>query len=195
MIIRHGSENSLDIDVYVVIEKPLINQEAKKLCETYKEYNANLITIKEGVIDWCYKGTIDECNNSIMHTYKLHKQEYENPITRLLDRNYSLKMLRTIRGILSYVSRTELREDVKKALKSSSLELKLETIKKIDFNKIKEFDKNEPIEVYKFFAFQLGQTIAILKNNKELFTKNSVANHFPELKDFLMRKKMIIIIF
>ena len=36
MIIHHGSEDSLDKDVYVVIPQPIFNlQECKTLCESY----------------------------------------------------------------------------------------------------------------------------------------------------------------
>ena len=51
MIIHHGSEDSLDKDIYVVIEEPILNlQECKVLCESYKGYNANLICIENGQV-------------------------------------------------------------------------------------------------------------------------------------------------
>lgn len=65
-IIKHGSENSLDVETYVIIPKPLSFTDAKKLCDSYKESNANLLTVTNGLVDWCYKGTVDECNNSIL---------------------------------------------------------------------------------------------------------------------------------
>lgn len=187
--IIHGSENSLDIDVYVLVDKPYQNQAAKELCGQFEGLNANLIQIENGKVIWCYKGTVDECNNSILETYSLHKQEIDNPITQRAGRNYGLKMLRTIRGLLSYCSRTEWREDVKKALQSGDLDKKIEVLKKIDLRQIEDFDKNTKIEAYKFFAFQMGQTLALLENNIELFTKNKVAQHYPELTDYLNRKE------
>lgn len=79
-VIRHGSENSLDVDAYVIVPESMTMQEAKKLCDSYKDINANLLSIKDGVVNWCYKGTVDECNNSILATYNLHKQESECPV-------------------------------------------------------------------------------------------------------------------
>lgn len=62
-------------------------------------------------------------------------------------------MLRTIRGLLSYCSRTQWRDIVKKALQSGDLEQKIEVLKTLDLNQIEDFDKNTKIEAYKFFCF------------------------------------------
>ncbi len=185
--IVHGSENSLDRDVYIIINEPLPLKEAKNLCSSFKDINANLITIKDGMVNWTYKGTIDECNNSILATYHLHKQEHPCPSLHQAERSYALKMLRTIRGLLSHTSRTQYREVVKSALPSADLTLKINTLKSINLNQIENFEKNSNTEVYKFFAFQLGQTLALLEENKELFTKNEVAKNYPELSDYLAR--------
>lgn len=187
--ITHGSENSLDKDVYVIIPHSLIMKEAKKLCDSYKNINANLITVENGKVQWVYKGTVDECNNSIMATYHLHKQDIECPVTEKAQRSYALKMLRTVRGLLSYVSRTEHREVVKAALVSSKMDEKIAALKKINLNTIADFEKSPIIETYKFFAFQMGQTLALLEDNVELFTKNSVAQYYPELSEYLARKE------
>jgi hypothetical protein len=185
----HGSEDSLDHDIYVVVDRPLDNQQAKQLCYLYLPLNANLLVILEGVVTWSYKGTIDECNNSLFSTYSLHKQEFPLPIESNVKRLYSLKMLRTIRGVLSYVSRTDLRVEVKKSLRSSDLFFKVEILESIDLESISDFVKNDVIEVYKFLAFQLGQTIALLEDNVELFTKSEVKSYFPDLSLYLDRKE------
>lgn len=188
-IIIHGSENSLDKDAYIVIPNPLNNKDSKSLCSEYRELNANLIVVKDGVVDWSYKGTKDECNNSILETYSLHVQEFENPIIKKTNRLYGLKMIRTIRGLLSYISRTEHRENVKKALSSGDLDYKLNVLSSIDLNTIIDFNKSSIIETYKFFAFQMGQTKALLNDNVELFTKNSVALYYPKLTKYLNREE------
>jgi hypothetical protein len=187
--ITHGSENSLDKDVYVIIPEPLPMKEAKKLCDSFKEINANLITIENGKVNWVYKGTVDECNNSILATYNLHQQDIDCPVTVKAERAYAQKMLRTVRGLLSYVSRTELRETIKAALVTSSMDQKVEAMKQINLNAIADFGKSPIIETYKFYAFQMGQTLALLEDNVELFTKNSVAQYYPELADYLARKE------
>lgn len=188
-VIIHGSENSLDRDAYIVIPSPLTQKEAKVICDARKDINANLLVITDGKVTWSYKGTIDECNNSILATYHLHEQEYPNPITEKADRDYGLKMLRTIRGLLSYVSRTPMRAEVKKALVSDDLDYKMEVLKSVDLNNITDFEKSPIIETYKFFAFQLGQTLSLLEDNEELFTKNSVAKKYPELATYLAREE------
>lgn len=187
--IRHGSENSLDKDVYVVIPEALQMKEAKKLCDSFTDINANLITVKNGKVDWVYKGTKDECNNSILATYHLHKQDFPCPVTEKVDRSYGLKMLRTVRGLLSYASRTQHREIVKSALVSPNMDQKIVALKAINLNEISDFEKTPIIETYKFYSFQMGQTLALLEDNVELFTKNAVAQYYPELSDYLAREE------
>jgi len=189
-VIFHGSENSLDRDAYVVVPEPMAIQEAKSLCEQYPALNANIITVDNGQVSWCYKGTIDECNNSILATYKLHQQIYKNPVDSPMERDYATKFLRTIRGLLSYNSRTEHRAPVKSALRSNDLYEKLDVLKNIDLTKIDDFGKKDTnVNAYKFFAFQLGQSRALLEDNVELFTKNKVSNYYPELASFLERRE------
>lgn len=188
-IIIHGSENSLDLDAYVIIPSPLSLQDSKRLCESFKGINANLLCVEDGIVVWNYKGTIDECNNSILATYHLHEQTFPIPVEHKVQRSYALKLIRTIRGILSYVSRTELREEVKKALSSYDLAFKISIMQQIDFGKITDFGKSSVIETYKFMAFQLGQTLALLEDNKELFTKNAVAEYYPDLAVYLRREE------
>lgn len=186
-IIKHGSENSLDEDIYVIIPQPVSPKEAKQICDSYKPKNANVLVITNGIVSWNFKGTIDECNNSILATYDFHQQDYVMPIQQPVQRFYGLKMLRTIRGLLSYCSRTEHRDKVKKALKNTYVFDKIQALSKIDITKIQDYEKTSIIETYKFFAFQLGQTLALLEHNKELFTKNAVADFYPDLLPALQR--------
>ena len=186
-IITHGSENSLDHDVYIVVPNKLEHKEAKILCKEYSSLNANLITVSNGVVDWSYKGTPDECNNSILSTYHLHEQDFDIPVESRIERFYGLKMLRSIRGILSHCSRTPYRAEVKKALRTTDIKYKIEVLKMIDLTTITDYKKNSVTEVYKFLAFQLGQTLSLLQDNKELFTKNSVASEYTDLAAALQR--------
>lgn len=186
-MIIHGSENSLDIDAYVLVPKVLERGQAKQLCDSYKEVNANLIFVENGEVKWSYKGTTDECNNSILATYGLHKQNEVCPVTHIVPRHYGLKMLRTVRGLLGYNSRTNLREIIKKALQSPSLDEKFTALRQVNLRETTDFQKTTTIETYKFFAFQMGQTLALLEDNKELFTKNAVAQYYPELTPYLQR--------
>lgn len=186
-IIYHGSENSLDTDAYIIIPQPLSAAQSKALCESYTEINANLICVKDGCVVWSYKGVSDECNNSILSTYNLHQQHYKNPVQHKAQRQYALKMLRTIRGLLTYCTRTQYRVAVKKALQSASVEEKIKTLKSIDLRQISDFKKNSFIEVYKFLAFQMSQSLALLEDNEEIFTKNAAIAKYPVLKPYIDR--------
>lgn len=188
-VIMHGSEDSLDDDAYIVIPEPIDGKTAKALCKDYLPLNANLIVITDGFVSWSYKGTEDECNNSILHTFHLHEQTIEQPIKKEIKRKIGLKMLRTIRGLLTYCSRTELRKEIKKALKSEDIHYKISVLKTIDLTEIKDFQKNSLIEVYKFFAFQLGSTLALMEKNEQLYTKSSVRNAFPDMTKALNREE------
>lgn len=189
MIIRHGSEDSLDIDVYIVIPNPIhVLQECKELCESYPNFNANLICIDSGQVYWCYKGTVDECNNSILATYSLHKENVlPCPITVKVIRDVDEKVKRTLRGLLSYVSRTEFRKEVKEALRTQDMNFKLNVLKQIKFKDIPDFGKKgNNKDVYKFIAFQIIQTVAIMRGD-EVFTKITASNYTPSLYKFLYR--------
>lgn len=186
-IIQHGSEDSLDTDAYIIIPEPLCIEDSKSLCNSFNGINANLLVVEDGVVIWSFKGTIDECNNSILSTYHLHPQKHDNPVSRKLERSFALKLVRTIRGLLTYHSRTDKRELIKTALKSADLILKLDTLKSISLMDVEDYHKNSLTEVYKFFAFQIGQTYSLLRDNVELFTKSEVASHYPKLEPYLKR--------
>jgi hypothetical protein len=198
----HGSEDSLDVDVFFVIENlhQLTQDEQKKLCvqlstEHGPTSNGNLISIKDGFVDFVYKGTVDEVNNSLLATYHLHEQEFPLPIAGTLPRDKVLKALRTIRGILSHCSRTQYREMVKKALNSKSLTDRLEAACHIRFAEIADFGKNPAIEVYKFMAFQLAQILGLILEDKEIYTKSQAATFFKTrsrvLAKMLYREEVI----
>jgi hypothetical protein len=191
MIIHHGSEDSIDKDVYVVIPSPILDiQECKVMCESYTGLNANLICIENGQVTWCYKGTVDECNNSILSTYTLHPENTQPcPVTVKAERNWRLKVDRTVRGLLTYFSRTEHRVAIKAALRSEDMREKLEALKLIRLQAIPNFGKKgENKDVYKFIAFQLAQTIALVEDGHEIFTKQMAAKYDFELRPYLYRE-------
>ena len=61
----YGSSDSTDIDIAYIVDKlPSLN-ECKIFCSSDKNENRNLITIDDGIISNCYKGTKDELNNNM----------------------------------------------------------------------------------------------------------------------------------
>lgn len=183
----HGSKDSLDNDVYYVFDSLPSFRDCQEFCSS-KEENRNIITIKDGIVDTCFKGTVDEINNGLIYTYPLHNQEYELLITRFVERDLLIKSIRVLRCLLSHCSRTEYRNIVKRALNSSSWNERLKILENIDFNTIEDFGKSgSKQDVLKVLAFQLGQIIG-LYNNIELYTKGDIAKQYFELNDFLYRK-------
>jgi len=185
----HGSEDSIDIDTHYVFDKLPDFKYCQEFCSN-KEENRNIIVINEGVVIECFKGTIDEINNGLYYTYNLHKQEYPLLITRTLPRDILLKDVRVLRGILSYLSRTEYRTIIKEALRSG-WNRKIEVVKSIDWDMVCEFNKNYNKEdVYKVYAFQLGQSLG-LHEGYEFYTKKDISNKYPKLEKYLYREKNI----
>jgi hypothetical protein len=79
-------------------------------------------------------------------------------------RDWKLKRDRTIRGLLSYFSRTEHRVAIKAALRSDCLKDKLEALRLIRLQDIPDFGKKGKNEdVYKFIAFQIAQTNSLIE--------------------------------
>jgi len=184
----HGSEDSLDIDVLYVAEKMPSFSECQKFCSDIEE-NRNIVTINNGTISSCFKGTIDEVNNALLNTYKLHEQSSPLLITDNLERDILIKTIRVIRCFISHTSRSIYRTESKKAMKSCGWIDKISFLENLDLKKIDSYGKHGTIlDTYKIFAFQLGQIIGLFEH-QELYTKSSVANYFPELRPYLYREK------
>lgn len=187
----HGSADSVDKDIVYVLDKIPEYGKCKGFCATL-EGNPNLIVIKDGVVEWCYKGSVDEVNNGLFTTIPLHPENKVNPIKRMVDRNLCLKVIRATRGIISHLSRSQYREEIKSSLRGS-LEERLEIIKMIADNmETIDFDSlnhnMSGADILKLIAFQVGQTLSLI-DGVELYTKKDIVNYLPVLGDFLYREK------
>lgn len=195
-----GSENSLDYDILVEYDSiPSDVDKAHAICKEFneqlsliypdKEINSNLITIKGNQIVNCHKGIIDELNNCLFYTYDLHKQRFSNPILNPVQRDLNEKILRVARFIITFYSRTELRKEIKTALRGN-LHQRLAVLKKIDFTKMTEFTgkKERPEDIWKVIAFQFGQSESIRNGyDSDSYTKNGIIKNYPDLKNILNR--------
>ena len=188
----HGSGDSTDVDVHYVVDALPSLAECKKFCSESKEENRNLIVINDGVVAAAYKGTVDEVNNGLLATYNLHEQEYPLLVTRNLERDLYLKTIRAVRGILSHLSRSQFRPQIKSALKGpwservNCIELIRDNIAKIDFDSLN--NNMSGADILKLIAFQIGQTIN-LDLGRELYTKADIAKFSPALEPYLYRRK------
>ena len=183
----HGSEDSLDVDVFYVVDKITSFNDAKAFCDSYTDENVNIITIENGLVTDCYKGTVDEIQNSLFRTYKLHKQTSELLIYEPVKRDVFVKTVRVVRCFLSHLSRTQYRKEVKLALQKPDWKLKIDTLKNIDYNVIDNF-KEKREDILKVFSFQLAQGLGLLLDI-EIYTKKEASDNFPTLKKYLYREK------
>jgi len=202
-----GSPSSQDIDVMVFVDElrsiddnhTLIKELnvyfenfVSDACFDGRKVNANLAVLKDGKVIEVFKGTADECNNSLMDTYQFHHQAYANHVTARYDRfdeYYHIKLKRVARFIMSFFSREpELRPLIKSALRGDILE-RLETLRHIDFTKYNTFPgkKEKHEDIYKVLAFQFAQVFG-LSNQQEIYTKEDAAIQFPVLKGLLARE-------
>lgn len=197
----HGSEDSLDLDVYYwVDEMPETIQECKEWCAQKEGENANLFTVRMkhvmgqtvSFVDKVYKGTPDEVNNSLLYTYHLHPQTDDLPEgLRYTSRDCILKYIRSIRIILSHLSRSKYRDWVKNALDYGNWDKRLETLRDIPIGSIdfSTLNKNMSAEdIKKVMAFQIGQSLGLMDGN-EYYTKSGIANAYPVLRQFLYREQ------
>lgn len=198
-----GSENSTDIDVMFFVEEIPANIPAcRALCNDLAQQfqqkkgiseniNSNISVVENGRIVAIFKGIVDESNNALFHTYKLHYQDFENNISQVLPRNIDAKLIRTARVLLSFLTKTTERSLVKKALQSNFGE-KLAALKTLTLRNYETEsalgNTNSLPDFQKTFAFQIGQTLALLEG-REYYTKNEVGAHFPDLQPFLNRNK------
>jgi len=196
-----GSVSSKDIDVMVfvdnIIDNPyyaleeckIYNKQIANFLNTDKEINSNLAIVENGIIKKALKGTEDEVNNSLFRTYYLHEQPFSNKVKALITRDIDLKILRTVRVLLSLLSRTEYRSIVKIALQNDFL-YRYKTLYDCDisiFNVNKPLNKNVSFEDFiKVYAFQIGQTMGLI-DGFELYTKEEISQVYPDLKPYINR--------
>jgi hypothetical protein len=184
---QHGSKDSLDKDMLYVFDEMPSFKECQEFCSD-KEENRNIIVVKDGIVTNCFKGTVDEINNGLFNTYKLHEQEYPLIITRKVERNELIKAVRVLRCLISHCSRTSYREGVKKAMRSPSWKERIAFAKSIDYANITDYDKNGSLEdTLKIFAFQIAQSLSLFIG-EGIYTKGHAANVYPKLRKYLYRE-------
>ncbi len=190
-----GSKNSIDYDIMVKVDSlPKTIKECHRIVSSYnihigvlfhslkykpKKINCNICEVNNGIVTNVFKGTCDEVNNCLIETYKNHKDQLHPPLVwNKVDRDVELKVLRCYRILLSFLSRTDDRISVKKAL-SGNLVQKINVLNTLYLcNGVELGDRNVAIkDFYKILAFQIGQTIALMKGI-ELYTKFDIDDYY-----------------
>lgn len=204
-----GSQSSKDWDIMVYVGQIGSIKECHQLVEKnnlelaslfvklgypIKKVNSNLGVLNEiGTIERVFKGTPDECNNSVYRTYHLHNQIYPLQLSGEWNRLESasglqhLKLKRALRAILTFWSRCQPRIQIKNALRNN-FKVQLQVAKLLDIRQVPVLKKDSSIDIYKTVAFQLGQTTALF-NGLEIYTKEDCYLAYPELEPFLLRQE------
>ena len=194
-----GSSNSDDYDIMVVVPEVPKNKElCKELCAGYtamlkdvfldKDINVNICQIEQEDpqtrrIVKVYKGTPDECNNSLYYTYLIHKQYCTPIVTVPVQRNVELKVARALRIILTFMSRVDgYRPKIKMALASKNSAMMYTVLREINLdNDVPEqalYEKGiDYITFQKKVAFQFGQVMGLI-DGKEIYTRIEILNDY-----------------
>jgi hypothetical protein len=198
-----GSPSSVDLDVVVFVAGVGTIHESSQQCKhfstalqsktnTAKTINVNLAVVEGGVISDVFKGTFDELNNALYHTYLNHEQFHPQLVTRLLERDLDMKIVRSVRKLVSCFTRTHLRPKAKQALKEGLVE-RISFLKTIVFSDIESYGKyGAAPEVHKLIAFTIAQTQALLAG-VELYSKEEAGQRYPNLKIYLIRSEDAVI--
>ncbi|WP_281635626.1 hypothetical protein [Flavobacterium marginilacus] len=200
----YGSNDSTDQDVIIVISKeemPEKQEDRKnKVLALLKEYdlnwNATLAVIENGKIsDTIFtKSWIDSLNNALFETYFLHEQKHELLVKEKHIRNRTLAIYKAVRTVLTMLTRTKYRTQIRPILKGiHDFNLKLEVLGKIDFISVSEFNQKNTndIDIWKIIAFYVGQNIALIESDIEIYTKKKLVHHFNDLESFIYRKEIL----
>lgn len=200
----YGSDDSTDKDVIIIIPKeemPGTQEDRKnKVLALLKEYdlnwNATLAVIENGRIsDTIFtKSWIDSLNNALLETYCLHQQKHELLVKEKHVRNKTLAIYKAVRTILTMLTRTEYRTQIRPILKGiHDFNLKLEALNNIDFSSISAFNQKNTndIDIWKIISFYVGQNIALIENDIEIYTKKKLVSHFDDLEPFIYRKEIV----
>jgi hypothetical protein len=200
----YGSDDSTDQDVIIVISKeemPETQENRKnKVLALLKEYdlnwNATFAVIENGRIsDTIFtKSWIDSLNNALFETYHLHEQKHELLVTEKQVRNKTLAIYKAVRTVLTMLTRTEYRTQIRPILKGiHDFNFKLEALNKIDFVSISQFNQKNTndIDIWKIIAFYVEQNIALIENDVEIYTKKKLVSHFNDLEPFIYRKAIV----
>lgn len=216
-IYRYGSNDSDDIDVFIGLSRvPDMDDEDDRIMmdeihetidytlrysgqftNTDKTVDFSFIHIsKDGVVDWCEYDDLGECNNALYYTFNHHAYNNivlygKNPIKFKLEQNVSFKIVKVVRTLLTFLSRTSYREEVKYLLKKGSFKERLEFILKVvsqnGISSVETFNKKLPdVEIVKDIAFMFIQLYGLV-HDIDVFCKRDAALRFPDLARYIYK--------
>lgn len=216
-IYRYGSNDSDDIDVFIGLSRiPDLDDEDDRImmdeihetidytirysgqfANSGKNVDYSFIHIsQDGVVDWCEYDDLEECNNALFYTFSHHAYNNnvlygKNPIKRKLEQNVSFKIVKVVRTLLTFMSRTNYREDVKYLLKKGSfkerLEFVLNMVSENGISKTETFNKKlSDVEIVKDIAFMFIQLYGLV-HDIDVFCKRDAALRFPDMARYIYK--------
>lgn len=184
VLVDHADASGTEVDLQLI---PIVKQCIKKSAS----WDINIIRIKDGFVSHSIpsKGSPDAVNNSLFATYKLHRQSFELPIKGNLPRNNLLALVKCIRMILTQFKKCSNRQyyesKIRPAIKENFYKW-INILIEIDWAMFTFNDEADKINAFKKIAFNIGQTISLLKGI-EIYTKSSLKNQHPLLSQFIDR--------
>jgi len=200
---QFGSATSTDLDIFIVLDTPMY----KKFRDAVRNYlsvwlegmisarssmdythaDIHFVTISDGVVDWTESNNPTEMNNAIYTTYKYHQMntvsvlgDYRDcPVKRLVRPEIGIKALKSIRSLITYFSRTHLKEDLYGVLFDDSLKSRIDTIIQVyDSNggilsDIDTFNKpnTKDEDILKSIAMMFLQLSQMIEGKEVVYTK------------------------
>ncbi|KAL0485330.1 hypothetical protein AKO1_002927 [Acrasis kona] len=183
---RHGSHNSVDVDLLYLFDHIPPPKEAQNFIFVGERLgeDRNIFTIKDGVVNFCQVGIVDSMNNALLQTYPLHKQLFPLPIIQAVKRAVPMKINETIKNTLVKIRNADnLRDIIVPAIKSYDFEIRRQVFGGVDFA-----GTTLDLDTIKNITFRLGQTLALIQGH-ECFTKDDVIKLFPDMKPLIYREK------
>jgi hypothetical protein len=186
-----GSDDSIDTDV--MIECPTNTE-----LTVPKDWNANLITIENGLITQSLnnRGRIDAVHNSLYYTYDLHtNQVFPCPLTAPVKRLLLPAIVDCIHNLLIFLNSNNSNykefygKQISKAYKNGNWSERVSLLHLLKFDQPYYNDEQRSLGMHKSIAFDVAQTLLLIKG-KEVYTKKEIIQEFPELEPIIYRRQI-----
>lgn len=139
-------------------------------------WDINIIKIEDGIVSQLIpsKGSPDITNNILFYTYRNHEQPFEFPLTKAVERNLPLAVVKTVTSILSRLKGSNYNNFyesiVRPVLRNSPWQERVAILPMLDFKTPLYENLMDNQNELKSIAFNLGQTL-LLSEGKEIYTK------------------------
>lgn len=201
---QFGSGNSDDVDLFFLLKDQKDTNFTNKIEQFFEEMvqnvlreeerrkiDINFITVKHGEVNWSNKGNEAEINNAIYHTFKLHTFNYdlgskeyrECPVNCIIDSDVGIKAIKSVRSLLTIISRTTHKRMSKMSVFNKSLKARVSNLQDAMnstgiFTAVEDgLGKNQSdASLMKDVAFSFIQLDAMMNDKVIPYSKNAIFN-------------------